>query len=87
MKTANAPKILTILYHLTHPRLAIRKETKFSISVFGIASFITMVTLLLQLYLTRVDDPPVPLFLIAKKMWELLKLGAVHARGVGPGGG
>jgi hypothetical protein len=29
-----------------------------------------MVSLLLQLHLTRANDPPVPLFLFAKKVWE-----------------
>ncbi|KAG9230034.1 N-glycosylation protein-domain-containing protein [Amylocarpus encephaloides] len=66
---------LTFLYHLTHPRLAILKETSLSISVFSIASFISMVSLLLQLHLTRANDPPVPLFLIAGKCWGVVKLG------------
>lgn len=66
---------LTFLYHLTHPRLAILKETSLSISVFSIASFISMVSLLLQLHLTRANDPPVPLFLIAKQCWEYVKIG------------
>jgi len=66
---------LTFLYHLTHPRLAILKETSLSISVFSIASFISMVSLLLQLHLTRANDPPVPLFMIAKQLWEWIKVG------------
>jgi len=67
--------ILTFLYHLTHPRLAILKETSLSISVFSIASFISMVSLLLQLHLTRTNDPPVPLFLLAKHCWGYMKVG------------
>lgn len=66
---------LTILYHLTHPRLAILKETSLSISVFSIASFISMVSLLLQLHLTRANDPPVPLFGILKYAWLWTKMG------------
>jgi len=66
---------LTFLYHVTHPRLAILKETSLSISVFSIASFISMVSLLLQLHLTRANDPPVPLFMIAKQCWEYVKIG------------
>ncbi|EPE31932.1 hypothetical protein GLAREA_12014 [Glarea lozoyensis ATCC 20868] len=66
---------LTFLYHLTHPRLAILKETSLSISVFSIASFISLVSLLLQLHLTRENDPPVPLFTIARECWEYLKIG------------
>lgn len=70
---------LTTLYHITHPRLAILKETSLSISVFSIASFISMVSLLLQLHLTRANDPPVPLFLLARKCWEwiLVRVGTV----------
>jgi len=66
---------LTFLYHLTHPRLAILKETSLSISVFSIASFISMVSLLLQLHLTRENDPPVPLFWIARMCWDYFKIG------------
>lgn len=70
-----ALQTLTILYHLTHPRLAILKETSLSISVFSIASFISMVSLLLQLHLTRENDPPVPLFELAKLGWAYVKIG------------
>ena len=34
-----------------------------------------MVSLLLQLHLTRANDPPVPLFLLVKKLWEWIKVG------------
>ncbi|KAG9247407.1 N-glycosylation protein-domain-containing protein [Calycina marina] len=64
---------LTFLYHVTHPRLAILKETSLSISVFIFASFISMCSLLLQLHLTRENDPPVPLFGIANKVWEVME--------------
>jgi hypothetical protein len=70
---AVSKQTLTFLYHLTHPRLAILKETSLSISVFSIASFISMVSLLLQLHLTRANDPPVPLFLIARQCYEYVK--------------
>ncbi|PMD46406.1 hypothetical protein L207DRAFT_577266 [Hyaloscypha variabilis F] len=73
---------LTFLYHITHPRLAILKETSLSISVFSIASFISMVSLLLQLHLTRENEPPVPLFIIAKHCWEYVKI-AVGKIGIG----
>lgn len=43
--------------------------------MFSIVSFISMVSLLLQLHLTRANDPPVPLFLFAKKVWEWVKVG------------
>ena len=69
---------LTLLYHLTHPRLAILKETSLSISVFSIASFISMVGLLLQLHLTRVDGKQwaqVPIFAILGWLWKWGKIG------------
>jgi hypothetical protein len=72
---ANKRQTLTFLYHITHPRLAILKETSLSISVFSIASFISMVSLLLQLHLTRANDPPVPLFMIARQCCEFVKIG------------
>ncbi|PQE03509.1 N-glycosylation EOS1 protein [Rutstroemia sp. NJR-2017a BVV2] len=64
---------LTILYHLTHPRLAILKETSLSISVFSIASFISMVSLLTQLHLSRTDSVMIPLSQYFKGVWELAK--------------
>lgn len=66
---------LTFLYHVTHPRLAIRKETSLSISIFSIVSFISMFSLLLQLHLTREDDPAVPFFSIARQSWAWFKIG------------
>lgn len=60
---------------MTHPRLAILKETSLSISVFSIASFISMATLLIQLHLSRENRPPVPMILIARQCWEWFKMG------------
>jgi hypothetical protein len=58
---------LTGLYHLTQRKINIRKETRLSISVFSIASFISMCALLVQLHQAdRPDWPPVPLFEMAK---------------------
>jgi hypothetical protein len=34
-----------------------------------------MVSLLLQLHLTRANDPPVPLFLFARRAWEWIRMG------------
>jgi hypothetical protein len=75
---------LTVCYHLTQRKINIRKETSASISVFSIASFISMVSLLLQLHLTRANEPPAPLFILAKQTWELFISFAVTA--VGPVG-
>jgi len=66
---------LTFLYHLTHPRLAILKETSLSISVFSIASFISMISLLSQLHLSRTDVPSLPLILHIEEIWEYVRLG------------
>lgn len=41
-----------------------------TISVFSIASFISMVALLGQLHLNRSDYPNVPLFSLARKAWH-----------------
>ncbi|MCJ1260971.1 hypothetical protein MMC22_000835 [Lobaria immixta] len=63
---------LTVLYHLTQRKINIRKETSASINVFSIASFISMSSLLLQLHLTRDNDPMVPLFTMLRKIWDSL---------------
>jgi len=63
---------LTVLYHLTQRKINIRKETSASIGIFSIASFISMCSLLLQLHLTRENDPLVPLFVIAEKLWAFV---------------
>ena len=64
-----AGQTLTILYHLAHRKINIRKETSASVGVFSIASFISMCSLLLQLHLTRDNDPEVPLFCMLQKLW------------------
>jgi len=64
---------LTLLYHLTQRKINIKKETSASIGVFSIASFISMCSLLLQLHVTRENDPLVPLFVIAEKMWTIIQ--------------
>ena len=63
---------LTFLYHLTQREINIKKETSASLSVFSIASFISMCSLLLQLHLTRENDPVVPFFVMARTVWEYL---------------
>lgn len=61
---------LTMLYHLTHRQINIRKETSASVGVFSIASFLSLCTLLLQLHLTRDNDPAVPLFEMMQSTWQ-----------------
>lgn len=61
---------LTALYHITQRKINIRKETSISISVFSIASFISMVSLLAQLHSNRADYPDnIPLTLILRRAW------------------
>ncbi|KAI0384578.1 N-glycosylation protein-domain-containing protein [Hypomontagnella monticulosa] len=59
--------ILTACYHFTQRKIRIRKETFASISVFSIASFISMVALLLHSHSTRVGYQNVPLVALTKK--------------------
>lgn len=63
-------KTLTVLYHITHRKINIRKETSASIGVFSIASFLSLCTLLLQLHLTRDNDPAVPFFEMVQSLWH-----------------
>ncbi|KAK4145409.1 uncharacterized protein C8A04DRAFT_10708 [Dichotomopilus funicola] len=61
---------LTVLYHLTQRKINIRKETSMSISVFSIASFVSMVALLVQLHSNRSDYPDVPLLNFGRRMFH-----------------
>ncbi len=68
---------LTALYHITQRKINIRKETSISVSVFSGASFISMVSLLVQLYSNRADHPQVPLVLLARRAWiEIARVAA-----------
>jgi hypothetical protein len=58
------------MYHVTQRKINIRKETSISISVFSIASFISMVALLAQLHSNRTDYPQIPLATLAKRAWQ-----------------
>ena len=62
-----------MLYHLTQRKINIKKETSASIGVFSFASFVSLCTLLLQLHLTRENDPVVPLFSMLKQVWKYLR--------------
>jgi len=75
---------LTICYHLTQRKINIRRETSASLSVFSIASFISMASLLLQLHLTRANDSPVPFLVLAKQIWLLIW--DIAMTGIGPVG-
>ena len=58
-----------MMYHGTQRKINIRKETSMTISVFSIASYISMVALLGQLYLSRSDYPTIPLATFAQRAW------------------
>lgn len=59
-----------MLYHITHRSINIKKETSASIGVFFIVSFVSLCTLLLQLHLTRENDPVVPLVSMLRTVCE-----------------
>ncbi|KAI6089375.1 N-glycosylation protein-domain-containing protein [Hypoxylon rubiginosum] len=63
--------ILTTCYHFTQRKIKIRKETFASISVFSIASFISMVALLLHSHSTRVVYRDIPLVALAKRVGQI----------------
>ena len=48
----------------------IKRETTASLLVVSAASFISMTSLLLQLHLTRENEPEMPAFVMGKKLWE-----------------
>ena len=57
------------MYHGTQRKINIRKETSMSLSVFSIASYISMLALLAQLYLSRSDYPIIPLANFGRRAW------------------
>ncbi|KAL2831231.1 N-glycosylation protein-domain-containing protein [Aspergillus cavernicola] len=61
---------LTFLYHATQNHATIKRETAASLLVVSIASFVSMSSLLLQLHLTRENEPEVPLFVLTRKLWD-----------------
>ncbi|KAI5867725.1 hypothetical protein GGS23DRAFT_549653 [Durotheca rogersii] len=63
--------ILTTCYHFTQRKIKIRKETRASISVFSIASFISMVALLLHSHSTRIGYQNVPLVALSKPACQI----------------
>ncbi|KAI0886084.1 N-glycosylation protein-domain-containing protein [Annulohypoxylon maeteangense] len=63
--------ILTTCYHFTQRKIKIRKETFASISVFSIASFISMVALLFHSHWTRIGYQNVPLVALTKRVCQI----------------
>lgn len=71
---------LCVLYHVSQHKVEIRKETEVSVIVLGGVSWISVAMLLLQLHLTRENEPEVPLFVLAEKWWMRMGMG-VGGRG------
>ncbi|OAX82245.1 hypothetical protein ACJ72_03408 [Emergomyces africanus] len=63
--------VLSFVYHITQRQINIKKETFATIYVFSIASFLSMCSLLLQLHLTRENEPEVPLFVMGTRILEI----------------
>ncbi|KAF7563898.1 hypothetical protein G7046_g224 [Stylonectria norvegica] len=61
---------LTVMYHITHQKINIRKETSTSVNVFSIASFISMVSLLAHMHLYTPGYPQIPAIASAQHAWE-----------------
>ncbi|CEJ91377.1 hypothetical protein VHEMI07095 [[Torrubiella] hemipterigena] len=61
---------LTVCYHITHQKINIRKETSTSINVFSIASYISMVTLLIRMLIYQPDYPTIPLIARVRWIWQ-----------------
>lgn len=61
---------LTFVYHATQNHAKIKRETAASLLVVSVASFVSMSSLLLQLHLTRENEPEVPVFVITRKLFD-----------------
>ncbi|TQS31710.1 hypothetical protein Golomagni_08001, partial [Golovinomyces magnicellulatus] len=72
---------LTVMYHITHQKINIRKETSTSINVFSIASYISMVTLLIHMLKYQPDYPTMPLVVKARWVYTETRKLAVQAKG------
>ncbi|KAK7397870.1 hypothetical protein QQX98_012759 [Neonectria punicea] len=72
---------LTVLYHITHQQINIRKETSTSINVFSIASFISMVTLLAHMHAHVPDYPQIPLIASSRRAWDEASRVVAQVRG------
>ncbi|KAH7236272.1 N-glycosylation protein-domain-containing protein [Fusarium tricinctum] len=71
---------LTVLYHITHQKINIRKETSTSINVFSIASFFSMVTLLAHMHQFTPEYPQMPIAAKAQHVWDEVSRVVAQAR-------
>lgn len=74
------PQTLTICYHVTHQKINIRKETSTSVNVFSIASYITMIVLLVHMQTCQSDYPTMPVVSKGSHLWEEGKHLVAHAK-------
>jgi hypothetical protein len=65
-----ALQTLTVCYHITHQKINIRKETSTSLNVFSIASYISMLTLLVHIHVYQPNYPDMPLTVWARDIWR-----------------
>ncbi|EEU47570.1 uncharacterized protein NECHADRAFT_92123 [Fusarium vanettenii 77-13-4] len=72
---------LTVMYHITHQKINIRKETSTSINVFSIASFLSMVTLLAHMHLYTPQYPQIPLIASGRRAWDEASRVVAQVRG------
>ncbi|KPM34273.1 hypothetical protein AK830_g12302 [Neonectria ditissima] len=79
--TSILEQTLTVLYHITHQQINIRKETSTSINVFSIASFISMVTLLAHMHAHVPDYPQIPLIASSRRAWDEASRVVAQVRG------
>ncbi|KAF2089963.1 hypothetical protein K490DRAFT_35509, partial [Saccharata proteae CBS 121410] len=59
---------LTILYHVTHRHVNIRRETRAAVRAFWLSSFISLLLLLAQLHISRATYESIPLVDHAKRV-------------------
>ncbi|KAL4721931.1 hypothetical protein ACLX1H_011123 [Fusarium chlamydosporum] len=72
---------LTVMYHITHQKINIRKETSTSINVFSIASFFSMVTLLAHMHQFTPDYPQMPIITNGRRAWDEASRVVAQVRG------
>lgn len=61
---------LTMVYHITYRKINIRKETSTSISVFSMASYLSMVALLVQQHWDRSDWLELPFVAVGLRLLQ-----------------
>ena len=61
---------LTVLYHIIHQKINIRKETSTSVNVFSIASYLSMLVLLAHVHTYQPDYPSMPLVTWTRRLWK-----------------